>query len=471
MTAEPIKEFLVGLGFKVDEAGLERFSSRIKKATFAAAGLAAAAVASATAITKFVSGVADKFDDIGDLAARIDTTAEEILRLGFVATLTGSSLDAVKSSVENLNRVAGEASRGIGRGAKVFENLGISVKNTNGEMKDTSQLMAEVGDKIKDLGRGEQLALLSKLGIDATLIGALTEDVSGLAAEFDQLYKNAGIDSNKAAKLSGEFNDSMDRLTMSFDAIKSAVGLRFMGQVKNGIDTLRKFLVENMPKIINAVSPIIKLVLGIAEAFITIAGRIGSGIGVIIGFFGRLNDATNGWAGYILAAAAAWKIFNLAFLATPLGIILSLAAAIALLVDDFMTWREGGDTLIDWDSWKQGFDSAMEAMRALRKLFTDSFKAMFDAAASLVKLLTGDFGTILSTIGSIGGSVFGGGVPSLAPSPRTAASLAGGSQSVNQQTKIIVQGAGNPEATARAVTAQQSRVNADMVRNMQGAAR
>jgi len=34
-----------------------------------------------------------------------------------------------------------------------------------------------------------------------------------------------------------------------------------------------------------------------------------------------------------------------------------------------------------------------------------------------------------------------------------------------------VQGAGNPDATARAVAGQQNRVNADMARNMKGAAR
>jgi len=194
MSGEVIKEFLVGLGFQIDEAGLSKFSSGITNATIAVGAIGAAAVAAAGVITSFVAGVADKFDAIGDLADRVNTTAESVMRLGYVATLTGSSVDAANSSIEGLSRVAGEAALGIGRGAKIFETLGLSAKDSNGDLKDASVLMADIGNKIKDMGRGEQIAILSKLGIDPTMINALTTDVSGLAAEFDQLYKNAGID-------------------------------------------------------------------------------------------------------------------------------------------------------------------------------------------------------------------------------------------------------------------------------------
>ena len=613
MSSETIKEFLVGLGFQVDEGGLQKFNQGITKATIAVTAIGTAAVAAAGMFTSFVAGVANKFDAVGDLADRVNTTAEEILRLGYVATLSGSSVEAANSSIENLSRIAGEAALGVGRGAAAFKEFGISAKDQNGNLKDTSVLLAEVGDKIKDMGRGEQIAVLQKLGIDPTMIGVLTSDISGLAEEFNQLYKNAGIDANKAAEQSGEFNDSMDRLGMTFDAIKSAVGLKFMGQLRMGIDTLRKFLVENMPKIINAVSPIINLVLRIAEAFIKIVGRIGSAVGAIIGFLGDLNDKTNGWAGYILAAAAAWKFLNLSFLASPIGILLSLAAVVALLIDDFLTFKEGGDSLIDWGSgfgfvmqgvtailtgllaglvavkaavlakaaaiaivngaiaaWSAttvAFNTVMGIAKVVMAAFnavmlanpiglviaavaaligigyllvtnwetvkawfvglfnwfsetfpgitgfvSDTFKGAADAAIGIftgVKdWFMGFFNWILEkfeTIKNIAGAVtgfassatekassavsnawgsakgfFGGDSkdgaantrpPSLAPSPQAAAAVTGGNQNVNQQTQIVVQGSGNPDATARAVAGQQNRVNADMARNMKGAAR
>lgn len=542
MTGDVIKDFLVGLGFKIDEAGLSKFSAGIGSATIAVTAMGVAAVAATGLITAFVSSVADKFDTVRHLADRVNSTAESVLRLGYVATLTGSSVNAANSSLEGLSKVAGEAALGIGSGAMAFEQIGLSAKDSNGVLKDTSVLMSDIAVKIRDMGRGEQIAVLSKLGIDPTLIGALTTDVSGLAAEFDQLYKNAGIDANKAAEESVDFVDSMARLKMTFDALKSAVGLKFMGQVKNGINTLRKFLVENMPKIINAVSPIINLVLKIAEAFIRIVGRIGSAIGKIIGFLSNVNDKTDGWAGYILAAAAAWKFLNLSFLASPIGIILALSAGVALLIDDFLTFRESGESLIDWGS---KFGTTLQVVSALVAgltaafvvsklamlafavgqgvavtagaavsgilatmrsavllfnlalfanpigLFVAAIATLIGAGALLIAnwqsvktwftgffdFLSSGFDKIKSIAGTVAG-LFGsaGGAesaprPALAPTPQAAAAMTGGSQSVSQQTQIVVQGASNPDATARAVSGQQSRVNADMARNMKGVTR
>jgi len=499
MNGDVIKEFLVGLGFQIDEQGLNNFNAGIGKATLMVTAVGVAAVAAAAGITKFVAGVANKFDAVGDLADQVNTTSEAILELGYIATLTGSSVAAAENSLYGLNKTAGEASLGIGRGAKIFEDLGLQAKDSNGDLKDTSVLMSEIGERIKDMARGEQLAVLSKLGIDPTMVNALTTDVSGLAAEFQTLYNNVGIDANAAAEDSSEFNDSMDRMKFTMEAIKDAVGLKFMNQVRFGIDALRKFLVENIPKIINAVSPVIDMVLRIAEAFIIIAGRVGQVIGGIIGWLSRANDATNGWAGYILAAAAAWKFLNLAFLTTPLGMILSLAAAIALLIDDFLVWKEGGDAFIDWDKWLPGFESAMSAVNAFKDLLTGFFTLIFSGLDALISLLTGDFGgawraagiyvesfiSILKSawgvikgigeaLGNFAGatmdSVFGSGAQ-LTPSPQAQAAVQGSNQNVNQQTEINVIGSADPDATARSVAGQQSRVNADMTRNMKGVAR
>jgi hypothetical protein len=328
---------------------------------------------------------------------------------------------------------------------------------------------------------------------------------------------------------------------------------------------------------------------------------------------GKLNDATGGWAAYILAAAAAWKFLNLSFLASPIGILLSLAAVVALLIDDFLTFKEGGESLIDWGSgfgvvmqgvtailtgllagivavkaavlakaaaiaivngaiaaWSAttvAFNTVMGIAKVVMAAFnavmlanpiglviaavaaligigyllvtnwetvkawfvglfnwfsetfpgitgfvSDTFKGAADAAIGIftgVKdWFMGFFNWILEkfeTIKNIAGAVtgfassatekassavsnawgsakgfFGGDSkdgaantrpPSLAPSPQAAAAVTGGNQNVNQQTQIVVQGGANPDATARAVAGQQGRVNADMARNMKGAAR
>lgn len=642
MSGETIKEFLVGLGFEVDEAGLKKFESGVKTATIAVAAIGAASVAAAGAVVAFVAGVADKLDSVGDAADRIGVTTEELMRLQYAAQLSGSSAEAATASMANLGRIAGEAVQGVGRGAKVFEDLGLSAKDASGKIKPTTQLLGEVGEKIKDLSRQEQVAVLGKLGIDPSMIGTITGGMQELASEFDALYSAAEVDLNQAAEASGLFNDALDRLKMTFDAVKTAVAVKFMPQITKGIDLVRKFLVQNLPKIINAITPVINIILRIAEAFLQLAGRIASGAMTVIGWFMKLNDATGGWAAYILAAAAAWKYLNLAFLKTPLGMLIALAAAVALLIDDFLTFKEGGESLIDWGSGfgvvmqvvtsiltgllagilavkavvlakaaaiaiaqaattaygsaVAAFNTIMTVMRSViagAKIVMAAFNAVmlanpiglviaavagliaigyllisnwdtvkewfvglwtwfaeafpqiaafitapFNAAAAAVMavfetvkswfvglwdwfagtfptvagFITGAFDKAAASVlgifegvkswfsgfidwikagfakisewgsaikGFFGGggaenakqTTGGGGAPALAPSPQAAAAITGGQQNVNQQTQIVVQGGGNPEATARAVAGQQNRVNADMARNMKGAAR
>jgi hypothetical protein len=560
MSGETIKEFLVGLGFEVDQGSLNKFNDGLKKATIAITAVGAAATAAAGFVAKMVTDVAKDFDAISDLGGRVNATAHEIMELGYVASLTDSSVEAVASSLDGLNRTMGEASMGMGRGKVVFEQLGISLKDANGNMKTTAAMMAEIGDTIKDLSRQEQVAILSKLGIDPTMIGALTGDVAELRAEFNQIYSDLEIDANAAAQASSDFMDSVGRLNFVFDALRKAVALKFMGQIQGGIDRMRKLLVENMPKIVNAITPIIQVILRIAEAFIAIVARIAQFAGVLIGWFNRINDATDGWAGYILAAALAWKYLNLAFLASPIGIILSLVAAIGLLIDDFMTWKEGGDSLIDWSAWEPPITAVINIVKVMADAIVNAFGYIMDIGKALMALLTGDFSGAWDALGSAGrrivaqfgfvkdifnevidvikwlaellfgdlsaaweamGAVvdkvvggvlrainavrdaasavsnFAGGVgssvadtassawqgtksffgfgndaaPPSAPSPQAAATLGGMNQNVSQNTEIIVQGAADPQATARAVSGQQSRVNADLTRNLAGAAR
>jgi hypothetical protein len=73
--------------------------------------------------------------------------------------------------------------------------------------------MAEVGDKIKDLSSQEQVAVLTRLGIDPTLVKTLKGDIKGLKSEFNSLYKSVGINAEKAGEQSEAFNDSVTKLS------------------------------------------------------------------------------------------------------------------------------------------------------------------------------------------------------------------------------------------------------------------
>ncbi len=551
MSAETIKEFLVGLGFKVDEAGLAKFSEGIASASLRVTALATAATAAAAGIVASVQHIAAEYDQLDKLATQFRTTADAVDEFIDTAKILGLSDEKSIESLKNLDRAIVDTSMGMGRAKLVFEDLGIKVTDTAGKLKPTTEVMAELAEKFKGMEKGKQIRVMERLGLDPSLLKLFNADMVALRAEMEAIDKAAGLDFGQAMAESKAFMEiwramqqEIQKWKLLFKTTMESVSVKLMpkfrAQIRAITDSMinfRRKVMENMPKAIEAIMPIISIIMRVAEAFIKIVARIASGAMTVIGWFLKLNEATGGWAGYILAAAAAWKYLNLSFLATPLGMLLSLAAVVALLIDDFLTFKEGGDSLIDWGSGfgivMQGVTAALTgflAYLALSKaaviamtiatnawaaataiangimsaariavllfnlvLYANPIMLVVAAVAALIAagvLLIQNWDTVKAWFASFfdwllagfnkvaewGGKVasvfgFGGGTPASAPSPQAQAAVAGNGQNVNQQTQIVVQGSSDPAATARAVSGQQNRVNADMARNMRGAAR
>jgi methyl-accepting chemotaxis protein len=452
VSATVIKEFLVALNFDVNKSGASTFASSIADASVKAATLGAAVLGAAAAVTKFVTSVASELDVVGDLAERTENAASEIDKMGYIAELTDSSINAVNTSLEALNKNAGDTAMGIGRAKKVFEEIGVEVKDANGKLKNSTDLMHEVAGAIKDMDKGQQQAVLERLGIDRTMLKMLTTDVSALSGEYDKMMEAAGFSFDEAVKNAGELEDAQIKLKLGMTKLKQAVAASFFKPMAKSFAQFNDLLIRSMPAIIKTITPIIAIVMKVADVFIFLGSVVLRGIGVIVDGLTKLNDITNGWAGYILAAAAAWTVLNGTFLLSPIGLILALAAAIALLVDDFLTWQEGGESLIPWENWIKEINMVKDAIAAFGNWlqpYADMIFGLFDKLQNL-------------------GSFIGQNIPVMTPSPAQGAAMSGSGANVNQQTVINVNG-GEPVATGRAVAGEQSRVNGDMARNMKGA--
>ncbi|MBM4311871.1 MAG: phage tail tape measure protein [Deltaproteobacteria bacterium] len=396
MAGEVIKEFLVSLGFKVDSAGQKGFTDGIGKATLAVAGIGAATVAAAGAISGFVHSVAKEIDLLGDLGDRTNIAVSEIERLDFAAVLAGGTAGAFKSSLESFNRTMGQAALGVGRGAMTFEKFGLSAKKVNGEMKTTTEMFSDVSAYIKDMSRQEQMGVLQRLGLDPSLIGMLTTDMAALTAEYDALAGSVGYNADEAALLSANFMDAKDRIKYAIDVLRKSIAMQFMPQLTRAMESLRKGMVANLPRIIAIVKPILGGLLKITGAMLQLGGRVAEIIGSIDKKILAGIAIVLLWRNAITLVTKAWAILNSTFLMSPLGIVLALSAAILLLYDDFKVWQEGGESFFNWEPLING------AIRAVVWL-TDKVRILTEAAMKAVnyikELFTFDFSKLTSFSG------------------------------------------------------------------------
>ncbi|MCK4883526.1 MAG: hypothetical protein KAS30_01520 [Candidatus Diapherotrites archaeon] len=460
--ATTIKEFLVGLGFDVDENSERKFTEGIGRATVAVTAIGTAVIAAGGAVTAFVTKIAGELDTISDMSIRIGTTADELARLGFIAEQSDSSIEAVGSSIEALAERAGEAFTGSGSGVEVFKILGINVEDVNGELKDSTALMVELGDSIKGMARGQQISVLKRLGMSTDMLTVLTGDMAGLSAEYDKIVEISGLSMNQAAQDASDYMDSIGKLKFVFDTMTQAVVVRLMPRIKLGMDDLRKNFVENLPKIIDKLTPVLDTILDIAGTLFKFGARAGQVFGSLFNWLVKVNDASNGWLLTVGLLVGAWRLLNLTMLMNPVGAIIALGAALLLLWDDYQVFLEGGESLIRWAG---ELDVIMKILgvgvEKLGELFVKTFESIGKAVSFIGKIgssLGSGFSASLNQIGDRfrQGQDF---------QPRNAPGSGG--SNINSKTEIILQGGANPESNARAIAKEQNRVNSDLVRNTQ----
>ena len=507
MASETIKEFLVGIGFDVDSSGLDNLNQKVKKFSLGIAAVVAGAAAGFYAVSKAVTSTAQKFDDLGDAANRIGTTTEELEKFAYIAELSGSNMETAKVSLEMFGRRVGEVAQGTGRAVEIFESLGIETRGASGEMRDTTAILGDVGTAIKDLSRAEQLNILNKLGLDATLLDTLTTDVSGLAAEFDALYKANGINISKTAENAGAFNDMLFRAKYTFESFKNALAGEVLAPLADTAYSITKRFTEFMATTVRHIQPFVRRVAGFIGGLVKVFGRVLTGIVALIrGIvrpFAQLFSLMPTWAKWVAGLTLAFKGLTIAFAATPIGAVVALGVAIAALVDDYLVWKEQGQSFLDWSAWEPAINSAKAAIESFIEIFQNLFGIIFSVFGIIknlltlnfseawnqwltaVKSLTSAFGSLFDVIKNVGqflGNLAGGALDILkgvlpssfqgimpAGKGKILADVknAGGGQTNNVQVKtdIIVQGASDPNTTAKMVADKQAKTLGNAVRD------
>ena len=373
-----IKSFLVSLGYEVDQASERKFNSGIAEATKKVTIFAAAISAMAAGVWASVMKTAESLRELSAISARANVPVDKIEELGYIAEQTDSSTQAVRASLENLSKAAGEAALGVGRGAQAFEKLGIKAKGADGKLKDTYTLLTEIGDKIQDMSRTQQTAFLERLGIDRTMVQMLTSDVSGLRDEYQKMYSVAGVDANEAAEAASDFMNEWGKLKTMSAMLYRAVNVGFMMKFKNDLIRLRKFMIENAERIKAVFQAIMSLIVRIAGVIGSAVMRIISWIQKIADWYSTLDDRTKKLIMTVGGLIAAWKLLNLQFLATPLGMLIAALVGLFLVVDDLLTYLEGGETAIDWSKWEPQIEAITNVFMKLREVLSSVFEGHGD---------------------------------------------------------------------------------------------
>ena len=362
MNAETIKDFLVSLGFSVDEAGAKKFGSVLAGTTANVIKMGLAVEGAALSVVAFTAKIASGLDNLYWASQRTGATVQGIQSIGYAVSQVGGSVDAARSSLESLSRFIRN-----NPGAEGFLNrLGVQTRDASGNMRDMAAIFTGVGQKLSSMPyyRANQYAQM--LGIDENTLMAMRRGVGGFSGQYSAMAKAIGFNADQAALSSNRFMTSLKSLGEMAGMARDKIGSNLADGLAGQIDNLRKKIIENFPKIEVTITKVIKGILWLGEIVGRVAFRIVDGVGDIIEWWGKLDAETKTLIEVIGGLVVAMRILNSTFWKSPIGLITGLIVALGLLWDDYKTWKEGGNSLIDWEKWQPAIDKAKDAITWLR---------------------------------------------------------------------------------------------------------
>ena len=358
MNAETIKDFLVSLGFQIDDAGARKFDSVVLGTTLQVVKLGAAVEATALSVVAFTAKIASGLDQLYWSSQRTGATVAGIQAIGYAASQAGSSAEAARGSLEGLARFMRN-----NPGSEGFLNrLGVQTRDASGNMRDMASIFTGVGQKLSNMPyyRANQYAQM--LGIDENTLMAMRRGLGQFNQQYTQMAKAIGFNADQAAISSNKFMTSLRAFGQMAGMARDKIGSSLAEGLSGSIDTLRKQIVDNFPKIEQTITSGVKGILWMAEVIGRVVYRLIQAAGDIREWWNTLDKSTQQLIETLGALVLAWKLVNSAFLTSPIGRIIALGLAILSLYDDYKTWQAGGKSLIDWEKWQPGIDSAKKAL-------------------------------------------------------------------------------------------------------------
>jgi hypothetical protein len=379
-----VNDLVTKFSFQGSISPLFNFNKNLGKGIGILAGLTTALVASSAAVTKWAGNVLEGVDAMEQLSRTTGVSVEYLQEMRYVAEQTGSSFGAVESTITNLSQKIGDAAL---KGSEDFARLGISVRDSNGNVKDADQVLSEVHGRFKqlNLSMSEQKSLAGALGIDNSLLQMMGKTTSEIKTMRDRA-KELGTLTAEQADQATKYTNSVKALRFGLDGLKRLISVGLAPQMSEMVEGFTELIAKNKDWIINGIQATMEFI----GQFMKALKRLAPVIAAIGAVFVIAKISTLGFAG------------ALGLLFSPAVLIAGAIAGILLIVDDLIVAFKGGDSVIA--NFFQRF-LGIDIQPILQKMveavmdFVEVLKAQFQIALEIAKnvfefiknIITGNF--------------------------------------------------------------------------------
>jgi hypothetical protein len=390
----------------LDSAEFAQGAARVQKMSqdmakkLALIGGAVSVVGSAMAVA--IRSQLNTADQMGEIAQKLGVPVDALSGLKHAAHILGVEFETLQGGILRL-------SKAMDGSPEKFDALGISVRDANGEMRPTADVLKELADRFQSMPDGAEktalaMDLFGKSG--AAMIPMLNAGSASITDLMEEARKLGLVITQETADAAGKFNENLDKLRATATGLAAIVAAHLAPVLAQISD-----YVLEMAAAFQNLSPETQKFMAWAAGLTVVLGPVLVGLGLVVGAIGALVTPFTLAAAAAVALGAAWyallpTMAELQRFWENLGIIVGAVDGVIL---NFVGGTIGGlgkafvDLLaltgVTWEGIKTSIGGAIDYVAAK----WDAFVGKLTAALQVAR----DVGTAISDALSLGDGVVG----------------------------------------------------------------
>jgi hypothetical protein len=208
----------------------------------AAVGIAMGA-AIATGTVALIKGSLDAADAMGKMAQKTGTTVETLSVLSYAAKLADVETETLAKGLEKLSQASFKAQNGNVQLQRIFDRLGVSTKDANGNLQDSGIVMEEIAVKFAGMqdGAGKTALAMAIFGKGGAALIPMLNELGEKQQEINaEAHRYGLVLSTSTVDVAAKAHDDLKRLDMVF----TGMGYSLLSATLPALDELLQKLIS-----------------------------------------------------------------------------------------------------------------------------------------------------------------------------------------------------------------------------------
>lgn len=239
-----------------------------------------------TFIKDAVSGIAEKTleaskagaayaDDLLTMSTVTGLSTDTLQEYKYMVGLADVELSTITGSLSKMTKNMASAKKGTGDAATAWEELGINILDSNGEMRNAQEVFNETLEALSKIDNeterdAKAMQIFGKSAQELNPLLALGAD--GLADLTEEARKSGYVLSGSALTALGKQQDAMDRLTVKTEALSNKFAVRLAPSMERAYSKIGETL-EN-PRVQRGLDVIAGGISNIIDGAVDLASRV-----------------------------------------------------------------------------------------------------------------------------------------------------------------------------------------------------